>query len=35
MTQAAIFVGFPQLDDPDQAIGPSDQFLGMTRGSRQ
>ena len=35
MAQAAVFVGLAQFDDPDQAIGPSDQFLGMTRGSRQ
>lgn len=35
MAQAAIFIGFAQLHDPDQAIGPSDQFLGMARGPRE
>ena len=35
MAQAAILVGFPQLHDPHQTIGPFDQFLGMARGSRQ
>ena len=27
VAQPAVFVGFAQLDDPDQPIGPSDQFL--------
>src|SRR6267154_5770038 len=29
VTQAAIFVGLPQPDDPHQTIGPSDQLFGM------
>ena len=35
MAQAAIFLGFPQLYDPHQTIGPIDQFFRMARGSRQ
>ena len=35
MAQPAIFGGFPQLRDPDQPVGPSDQFLGMASGARQ
>ena len=35
VTQAAILGGFPQPDDPGQAIGPADQLLGVARGSRQ
>src|SRR2546421_10864990 len=35
MTQAAIFLGFPQFYDPHQTIGPVDQFFRMPYGSRQ
>ncbi len=35
MAQAAVLVGLPQPHHPDQTIGPSDQFLGVARGSRQ
>ena len=35
MAQPAVFLGFPQLRDPDQAVGPADQFLGMACGARQ
>jgi hypothetical protein len=35
MTQAAIFLGFPQFYDPHQTIGPVDQFFRMACESRQ
>src|SRR6201999_3591926 len=31
VTQPAFFLGFPDFDDPEQAIGPVDQLLRMTR----